>query len=136
LIEGTTDSELMFNLALTFGLESDPIAALERMTGFVEVVGHRNGIQYPLQMTLGLSDGQRLFAVRYSSEQQSRSLYHSGDIAALKEVSSSLRGIADDARAIVCEPLSQMSKMWEPVPESSVIVVDSGKLATQPFNPR
>src|SRR5206468_823266 len=30
-IEGTTDSEVMFYLALTFGLESDPVAAVEQM---------------------------------------------------------------------------------------------------------
>src|SRR5262245_48986673 len=30
-IEGTTDSEAMFYLALTFGLRDDPIAAVERM---------------------------------------------------------------------------------------------------------
>ena len=42
-IEGTTDSELMFYLALTFGLEDDPVAAVERMVGFVEQTGRRNG---------------------------------------------------------------------------------------------
>ena len=35
-IEGTTDSETMFYLALTFGLEDDPPGAVERMVGFVE----------------------------------------------------------------------------------------------------
>src|SRR3954454_7151326 len=35
-IHGTTDSELMFHLAITFGLDDDPLAALERMAGFVE----------------------------------------------------------------------------------------------------
>ena len=32
-IEGTTDSEVMFYLALTFGLEDDPAAAVARMVG-------------------------------------------------------------------------------------------------------
>ncbi len=36
LIEGSTDSEVMFFLALTFGLDDDPLGALERMAGFVE----------------------------------------------------------------------------------------------------
>ena len=135
-IEGTTDSELMFNLALTFGLESDPIAALERMTGFVEKVGRQYGVEYPMQMTLGLSDGKRLFAVRYSSEKQSRSLYHSGHIGALKEVNPQLSDFSDGSLAIVSEPLSEISEMWECVPESSAIVCDSGKLTVQPFEPR
>ena len=40
-IEGSTDYEVMFYLALTFGLDDDPLGALERMTGFVEAPGSR-----------------------------------------------------------------------------------------------
>ena len=32
-IEGSTDSELLFHLALTFGLQDDPQGAMERMVG-------------------------------------------------------------------------------------------------------
>ena len=32
-IQGTTDSELLFHLALTYGLQDDPLPALERMAG-------------------------------------------------------------------------------------------------------
>ena len=35
-IAGSTDSELLFHLALTFGLTDDPIAGIARMAGFVE----------------------------------------------------------------------------------------------------
>ena len=35
-LEGSTDSELMFRLALTYGLEQTPLPALERMVGVVE----------------------------------------------------------------------------------------------------
>ena len=35
-IEGTTDSELMFHLALTFGLQEDPLGGARAMAGFVE----------------------------------------------------------------------------------------------------
>ena len=43
-IEGSGDSEVLFHLALTFGLENDPLTALERMAGFVEEVGERHGV--------------------------------------------------------------------------------------------
>jgi glutamine amidotransferase len=135
-IEGTTDSELMFKLALTFGLESDPIPALERMTGFVEDLGRQHGVEHPVQMTLGLSDGKRLFAVRYSTEHQSRTLYHSRRLAALKELYPELDGFSNDSYAIVSEPLSGMSELWERVPESSAVIVDSDGLNVLPFTPR
>src|SRR2546427_596587 len=73
-IEGTTDSELLFHLALTFGLEDDPPAAVARAIGLVETVGHEHGIEHPFQGTIATSDGERVWAFRYSSERKSRSL--------------------------------------------------------------
>ena len=61
-IEGTTDSELMFHLALTFGLDSEPLAASGADGGFVEETGRRHGVAEPLQMTVGVTDGERLYA--------------------------------------------------------------------------
>ena len=76
-IEGSTDSEVLFFLALTFGLELAPVTALERMVGFVEATGRKNGVEQPLNMTVCATDGEQIVAVRYSSEGQSRSLFHS-----------------------------------------------------------
>ena len=42
-VQGSTDSELIFYLALTFELPDDPLGALERMAGFVEACGRREG---------------------------------------------------------------------------------------------
>ncbi|HEY4298289.1 MAG TPA: class II glutamine amidotransferase, partial [Paraburkholderia sp.] len=73
-IEGSTDSEVLFFLALTFGLELAPVTALERMVGFVEATGRKHGVDEPLNMTVCATDGEQIIAVRYSSEGQSRSL--------------------------------------------------------------
>jgi len=43
-IEGSTDSEALFFLALTFGLVDDPFAAVSRAVGFVEKVGRSHGV--------------------------------------------------------------------------------------------
>jgi predicted glutamine amidotransferase len=40
-VEGSTDSEAFFFLALTFGLEDDPPTAVERAVGFIERVSRR-----------------------------------------------------------------------------------------------
>ena len=47
-IEGSTDSELFFFLALTFGLEEDPPSAVERAVGLVEDVGRHHDIEHPI----------------------------------------------------------------------------------------
>jgi len=135
-IEGTTDSELMFNLALTYGLRDEPLAALERMTGFIEETGRRKGVEMPVQMTLGLSDGKRLCGVRYSSEHQSRTLYHSASMAALQRINPDLERFSPDTRAIVSEPLGRMSEAWVKVPESSAVIVEGGDIEVRPFTPR
>ena len=59
-IAGSTDSETLFYLALTFGLEEDPLGAVEQAVGFVEATARAHGIENPVQMTLGFSDGVRL----------------------------------------------------------------------------
>src|ERR1700756_2188431 len=46
-IAGSTDSELLFHLALTFGLADDPIAGIARMAGFVEAAAAAAGVAEP-----------------------------------------------------------------------------------------
>ena len=46
-IAGSTDSEALFYLALTFGLEEDPLGAVEQAVGFVEATGARTGSRTP-----------------------------------------------------------------------------------------
>ena len=138
-IDGSTDSEVMFFLALTFGLEDDVIAGVERMVGFVEDVGHKNGIAHPMQMTLAIMDGQTLYAFRYSSEGRSRTLFHSASIQTLREHFPNVRAFSDDARAVVSEPLGSVenaSKIWVEVPESSAVLVAAGAVDIIPMRPR
>jgi predicted glutamine amidotransferase len=138
-LEGSSDSEVLFLLALTFGLEDDPLTALELMAGFVEEVGERHGVEHPLQMTVATTDGQRIIAARYSSEGQSRSLYFSTDARALKEYHpdiEEIQGLSEEARAIVSEPLGDLVGAWKKVPESSIVIVKPGPDELYEFTPR
>ena len=85
-IQGSTDSEVLFHVALTFGLERDPIAALERTIGLVEATAERHGIGQAVQASIGVSDGETLWAIRYSTERQSRTLFASADANSLREL--------------------------------------------------
>ena len=85
-IEGSTDSELFFFLALTLGLEDDPPGAVERAVGLIEETGRRHGVEHPIQMTVATTDGTELWAFRYSSEGRSRSLFYSTDVTTLRPV--------------------------------------------------
>ncbi|MDJ0879178.1 MAG: class II glutamine amidotransferase [Halieaceae bacterium] len=139
-LHGATDSELMFMLAMQFGLTDNPQEALARMVGFVERIGWDTDVQYPVQMTLGIADGKNLYGVRYSSEGESRTLYHSRDLAALEQQlnprqEALLEKMSTKARAVVSEPLSELQQFWEPIPESSFVTVVDGEVTVEPFKP-
>ena len=138
-IEGTTDSELMFHLALTFGPEDEPLAALERMAGFVEATGRDHGVSEPLQMTVGMSDGQRLYAARYASGPVVNSLFVSADAAAVRELypeDERFQQLPDEARAIVSEPLGDLPGIWHEVSPGSALIVQPGEDERVDFRPR
>ncbi len=135
LIRGTTDSELMFMLALTFGMTGDVKTGLERMAGFIEELAARHDVDDALQMTLGISDGQSLYAVRYSTSGNSRSLFHTASREATMEIAPDAGRFSRDARAIVSEPLSDLEDEWVPVPEASFIEITHGDIKCEPFAP-
>jgi predicted glutamine amidotransferase len=64
LREGTTDSELLFHLALTLGLEDDAPQAVQRTIGLVEATGHEHGVEFPFQGTIATTDGECVWAFR------------------------------------------------------------------------
>jgi predicted glutamine amidotransferase len=137
-IEGSTDSEVLFHLALTFGLEDDPLGALERAVGFVEEVASDRGIEGPVQMTVGMSDGERLWAVRYSSAHRSRTLFVSQDVTALQQLhpdSPRLAALGNEDRVVVSEPFGDLPGAWIEVPESTAVIVQRGADDMRPFRP-
>ncbi|MER6315570.1 class II glutamine amidotransferase [Streptomyces sp. NPDC001581] len=137
-IGGTTDSEVMFYLALTYGLEQDPPTAIATMAGVVERVGHEHGVEFPLQMTLAMTDGERVWAFRYSSGHASRSLFYSSKVDSLRRLHPDmafLQEVSDETRLIVSEPLGDLPGAWNEVPESSYGVVQPGADEMYPFAP-
>lgn len=138
-LEGSTDSEVMFRLALTFGLEQAPLPALERMAGVVEEIAARHHVDMPLNMTVCATDGEQIVAVRYSSERQSRSLFHSASfqhLHALYPHDPRITTVGDDAFMVLSEPLVDLPDAWEEIPESTAIVARGASVEQRPFAPR
>ena len=105
------------------------------MAGFVERAASEHGIDNALQMTLGVSDGESLYAVRYSTEGNSRSLFHSVSHDATKDIAPDADHIARHARAIVSEPLTNLEQDWTPVPEASFLRITKGEIMCEEFKP-
>lgn len=112
--------------------------AVSRAVGFIEETGRRHGVPFPVQMTVATSDGETLYAFRYSTEGRSRSLFHSADISTLRKQypdNPALHELADETRIIVSEPLGDLKGAWREVPESTCVVSHGGHEELLPFVP-
>ena len=138
-IEGTTDSETMFYLALTFGLESDPVGAVEQMVGLVEEAGERHGIENPIQMTIATTDGTLDLGVPLLERGRlavALLQYADGRAeAALSGRAGARRTSRTRRRVVVSEPLGDLPGAWNEVPESHYGIVQPGTDKLAPFAP-
>ena len=139
-VRGSTDTEIAFQLALTFGLEEDPIAALERTVGFIEATARRHGIPDAMQATFGVSDGVSLWAVRYATTGPQRSLFASADAETIRRLhpeNPRFQRLTPDDRLIVSEPFSDLPGLWQEIPQGTAVTVRrGGVLLEHPFRPQ
>ena len=135
-IAGQTDTEILFHLALTAGLQDDPPLAVARAIGVVEDVGSRHGVPNPFQGTIATTNGERMWAFRYSTEGRSRSLFFTRDVPTLRDLypdAEVVHEMSDDARLVVSEPIGDLPGAWNEVPESSYGVVGGDEEQLLPF---
>jgi predicted glutamine amidotransferase len=128
---GSTDTEVVFALALTHGLEQDPIDALAATVGFIEATARRHGVRDAVQGTFCCSDGESLWAVRYATEGPARSLFASADPASIRRLhpeNPRLQRLHPEDRVVVSEPFSDLPGVWHEIPESSAVTVGRGGL--------
>jgi predicted glutamine amidotransferase len=137
-IQGSTDSEVLFNLALTFGLEDDAVGAIEQAVGLVEATARAHGIERAVQASIGVSDGERLWSVRYSTEGRSRTLFVSADVESVRRLhpdNPRLERLREGDRVIVSEPFSDLPGVWDEIPEATALTVANGNVEQRSFVP-
>jgi predicted glutamine amidotransferase len=134
-ILGSTDSEIMFHLALTFGLEHDVPGAVAEMVRNVERVGKEVGLEKSVWMTLGISDGKSFWAFRYGSDGKGPSLYISPGMEELSKLSPDVGSLGPDAVCVVSEPIGNYQHTWKSIPENSKLEVNEQGVTISTFNP-
>lgn len=120
--KGATDSEALFLVAVAEGLEQDPRAALERAAARFIALARAKGAAPHLRMTAALSDGKRLYAVRYATDDAAPTLYHRW---------SDTRG----GMAVVSEPLESDEGGWTEIPPASFCTFEGQGVKVEPFLP-
>ncbi len=130
---GTTDTEAFFLLAIGLGLLDDPPGAFARALSAVRGVMAAHDIQDPLRMTAAFSDGERMFALRYASDDTPPSLYFAeGEEIAVREQAVSFtpgRG----AVLVMSEPLDMQEGPWHEVPPGHVLATKGGVALVTPL---
>ncbi len=134
-IRGTTSSETLFYLALTYGLAQDPLVAMQWVGGDVEWFRSRYAIQTPAFLTLAFTDGRTIYALRYSSHGASKTLFYSRNLRAIHELDGDYEAIPEGGHILVSEPLDDLSDDWALVPESTFIIMEDGEVTAIPFVP-
>ena len=118
--------------------EEDPVGAMEQAVGLVEDRARGQGIDDPVQMTIGISDGERLWAIRYSFQHESRTLFVSEDVEALQRLhpeNERLQRLREGDRVVVSEPLVDLPGAWHEVAESTALEVADGAVEQRAFAP-
>ena len=137
-IEGQTDSEVLFFLALTLGLDDDPQAAVSGAVGLVEAAARRRGVTHPFDGTIATTDGRHIWVFRYASAGRARSLFVTRETPTLRRMYPQLAllgALGDDACLVVSEPLGVLPGAWQELPEASCAMVSGPDVEIRPFVP-
>lgn len=130
MLQGSTDSECMFMLALTCGLEQDLARGIDEMIRVVEDVRSEVGIDLDqsFRCTCAVSDGEKTVLVRYATHGDPFTLYYSTDPEALRDFEERNTLLPEGAVIVASEPLGEVGDAWTPVPPSGFITVKDGRV--------
>ena len=109
---GTTDSEAIFLAAQGFGLEHDPVGAMQTTFATIAEMMGDAGIGEALRFTATLTDGETLWAFRWSTDARPPSLYY-------KPMPGGL--------LLVSEPIDGVRGNWQSVPHGGTLICRPGQ---------
>lgn len=113
---GSTDSEMLFLLLLSNGLEQDPIGAIRKTITEIEQV--QGDLLKPNRISAAFSDGSSVYAFRYSSDNKSPTLYHGNQMES-------------GGLAIASEPIDGNAQNWTPVADRHFVQLTHGQAVTK-----
>lgn len=123
---GTTDSEAFFLLAVGFGLLENVPEALRKSVGAVEELRAAHSIVEPFRLTAAITDGERVWALRYASDHRAPSLFYFE--GSQVSVSDGMITVAPGRGAVLVlsEPLDAHVNTWAEVPQGSILETHGG----------
>lgn len=116
--QGTTDSEMMFLKAIDYGFpnsenkysDSEDLSknSMRKLFMDIQVRCKKKNIKKPIRATICLSDGKKIWVIRWSSDSRSPTLFLNKE---------------SDSITIVSEPLDSVVGRWKIIPENSILSI-------------
>ncbi|SDC87322.1 class II glutamine amidotransferase [Ruegeria marina] len=120
--KGSTDSEVLFLLAMSEGMDSDPHGALARSVARLEGLSRAQGTIPHMRLSAAFSDGHTLYAVRYSSDHIAPSVYYR-------------YSRAREGWAVVSEPLDHEEGDWTELMPGRILTINGNGAVECDFGP-
>lgn len=122
-ISGGTDSEILFQLMITYGIRENPDHAIRKAIRVVDDLRRKEKIKEAFRATFAVTDGEFLRVVRWASDSHSPSLY-------LNQT--------QDGTLVVSEPLDEDTSKWVAVQPNSLVRLElhnnhKVKVHSEPF---
>ncbi|HEX5792468.1 MAG TPA: class II glutamine amidotransferase [Rheinheimera sp.] len=132
-LQGTTDSETFFFLAITFGLLTAPKAAMQKMVKLVLQALTEIDQAGVLNLSCAISDGEKLYTLRYSHNEAPMTQFVSTDSACLTEFADANPRIPSGSTIAVSEPLDSISDKWTKIANNSFTTIKRNNIVSEPF---
>ncbi|MBY0613648.1 MAG: class II glutamine amidotransferase [Beijerinckiaceae bacterium] len=110
--DGTTDSEALFLIALANGADRDPVAAFAATLRTVKTMMQSHGVCEPLRFAATFTNGEDLYAFRWSCDNKAPTLY-------MRESAASLM--------VASEPTDAEHDAWTLIPQGTAMVARKGQ---------
>jgi predicted glutamine amidotransferase len=132
-LHGTTDSETFFLLAISYGLMEQPKAAMQKMVRTVLNVLHRIDKDGVLNLSCAISDGEKLYAIRYSHNENPMTQFVSTDSACLVEFDDHSPKLPTNSTVLVSEPLNDIGSRWTTIASNTFTTICHNNVTTETF---
>ena len=119
--KGATDSEVLFLLAMGYGLRENPSHALMCAASELQQMSEAFGTGPAMRLSAAFSDGKSLYAVRYASDDRAPSLYYR-------------RSTSGNGWAVVSEPLDLGENDWIEVQNGELCCFTPDEICKQDFS--
>src|SRR5690606_23234429 len=111
----------------------EPKAAMQKMVETVLRALLKIDQDGVLNLSCAISDGQKLYTVRYSHNEAPMTQFVSTDTACMAEFAKAIPRIPSGSTVVVSEPLDNISSKWRKIANNSFTTISNSKVHSETF---